>query len=209
MAIGEDSPPIDYDYCARLGLTTRQIAFVAAYMGRAALNACAAIRLISPKAAKAPLTSMSVQSRKLLHHGLVQRALAWEIARRFGTDEDIKNGLAGIANANAADFLERDSKGKWKISIDKLMAAGQTGLIRKVKGFRGEIVQLEMYDKIRALEVMARIRGMLTDKVQLTGANGGPVEVNVKGEFDWDAYRRAKADSAAIAGRISAPENSN
>lgn len=55
--------------------------------------------------------------------------------------------------------------------------------------------------------IFDRTEGKPKQAVELTGADGGPLEV--KHEFDWNTYRAAKSTGLDAGGRVSPAENSN
>ena len=71
-------------------------------------------------------------------------------------------------------------------------------------GENGEVVrrrtEIELHDAKDALKELARVRGMLVQKHELTGADGGPVEVDVV-----DVRERLLRRLSGVASRIGAP----
>ncbi len=83
------------------------------------------------------------------------------------TEQEIVSELLKIVKANPTDFLEvKGDIVKFK-DLDKL----DTSAIQSISRSTGKTVKNEVkcYDKIRALELLARYKAMLTDRTELTG----------------------------------------
>lgn len=167
------------------GLTDKQKIFVREYM--VDLNAVQA-------AMRAGYTEKT--SRKSAWEMLRNPAIAEEIGRLMAekvkriemTEEEILRELTAIARANAADFaevearetadkagnpcvvLEMDVKPTRDLPPDKRRALA--GIKQGVHG-----VELKLYDKMRALELLMRFRGMMKDKALGDGGIEYPEEV--------------------------------
>jgi phage terminase small subunit len=96
------------------------------------------------------------------------------------SDEEIVARLEDIAGATLEDFLVVDAEEdgtpiRQRIDLGRAKAAGKLHLLHKVSETRfGIAVELRGADK--ALELLARRRGLLTDRLELTGRDGGPIE---------------------------------
>jgi phage terminase small subunit len=158
------------------GMKPRWVAFVIAYCGEAGGNAQRAAAMAGYNDSNN--SSLRTTASRLLTNANIQRAIARRMAEKFGTAEDVKNGIAEIARGNAADYMDWNESGQLQISLEKLAASGQMGLIQEIreKGIDaggGSIVlierKLKLYDKLRALELLAKINGQLRDTVHHTG----------------------------------------
>ncbi len=122
----------------------------------------------------------------------IERLMAEKVKKIEMTEEEILQELTAIARANAADFaeveareatdkagnphvvLEMDLKPTRELPPDKRRALA--GIKQGTHG-----VELKLYDKMRALELLMRFRGMMKDKA---GEGGGMAEYpeDVQGE---------------------------
>jgi phage terminase small subunit len=158
------------------GMKPRWVAFVNAYCGEAGGIAWRAAEIAGYNASNS--NSIRTTASRLLTNANIQRAIARRMAERFGTPDDVKHSIAEIARGNAADYVEWNEHGQMQISLEKLAASGQMGLIHEIreKGIDsggGSIVvierKLKLYDKLRALELLAKINGQLRETVNHTG----------------------------------------
>lgn len=157
------------------GMTPRQRAFVEAYLGPAGGNGARAAERAGYRSDN--IKSLAATASRLLTCANVQRALERKIGEKFGSPEDVRRSISAIATGNAADYLEPDANGKLVISLEKLAAAGMLGLLHEIKeeGFQaGEVVtivkrKLKLYDKLRALELLAKLNGQLVEQHKHSG----------------------------------------
>jgi phage terminase small subunit len=152
------------------GLTPRQRLFVDAYYGRAGGNAARAHELAGYEAANA--NSRNAGASQLLSKINVQRALARKSAERFGTEQDIILSIAEIAKGNAAALVEltegEDGKpASLTVSLKAAVENGAMGLIQSIQA-APDGWKIKLYDRLKALELLARIRGMLMDRYDVT-----------------------------------------
>lgn len=88
--------------------------------------------------------------------------------------------LAKIARANIADYVAQDDETgelvmNWA-ALDKDQIAGLTSVPLKGGG------RLVLSDKIKALDLLAKIHKLLDNKLELTGPNGQPFKVTLTRE---------------------------
>lgn len=90
--------------------------------------------------------------------------------------------LAEIARGDFDDLVDRMGNP----DMEQARAAGKTRLIKKVRqrtitGENSDIAEteLEMHDRLRALELLGKHHKLFTDKQEVTGADGGALTVNV------------------------------
>lgn len=132
---------------------------------------------------------------RLLKSPKVQAALDAEIAKRAEnskvTQERIVEELAKIAFLDPRRFY--DVAGNL-IPVCKLppdVAAALSSIevqqVGSVGGVLTEVKKFKAIDKLGALNTLARHLGMLTDKTQVTGADGGPVEYKNLTDRELDA----------------------
>lgn len=152
------------------GLTVRQRKFVEAYLGPAGGSGMKAAELAGYRAEN--VNSLRVCASRILSYGNVQRAMERAIGEKFGSPEQVRHSIAAIANGNAGDYLAYDGHGRLVVSLEKLAEAGMLGLVQEIReeGFQaGENVtivkrKLKMYDKLKALELLAKLNGQLVER---------------------------------------------
>lgn len=166
-----------------MGLTNKQAAFLSEYL--IDFNATqAAIR-----AGYSSRSATQIGQRLLLKDDISAEIKRF-LAEKTMKSEEILQELADIARGDMGDFLDISSM-TWQVDLAKAKELGLTKLIKKVKqrtnitqrkdGDEEENTQIEieLADKLRALELLAKMSGMLSDKTEITGKNGGPVTVKV------------------------------
>lgn len=112
-----------------------------------------------------------------------------EAAKRRGTTADALDNyeLAGILGSDRVAQTEdgvlmvcvREVDAEvivdWR-SAERLRALGR---IKKIKIGKEGAVEFELHDPVRALELLGKAQKMFTDKVELGGEGGGPVQVQI------------------------------
>lgn len=158
------------------GLTEKQRRFVHFYMGEAAGNASKAASLAGYRDDNR--NALGASACETLKKPNVQRALERERGKRFGSAENVRNSLAAIANGSASDYLRADAKGKMHLDLEAMAEAGALGLLQQVQEERLEVgndvatvkLKLKLYDRLKALELLAKMNGQLKDQVDHTGS---------------------------------------
>lgn len=181
-------------------LNEKQAAFVREYVKD--FNATQAAVRAGYSAKSAP-----VNGPRLLANAGIQKAIekmkVAVCARAELTTDRIVQELERIAFGNLKNSVDWDSGGtSIKASSDlpddvsaTIMAieedehettspTGATHTRRKVK--------VKHYDKLRALELLARYKGMLVDRKELTGKDGKPIQVQQKTWVDLMAEEEAE-----------------
>lgn len=100
---------------------------------------------------------------------LTKPNIASEIERRLkersmGKDE-VLDRIADIARADMEEFLDRSVPGFPMFDFDKADKAGKLHLIKKYKVTR-QGVEVQFYDKLHALELMAKHHALLTERTE-------------------------------------------
>ncbi len=156
-------------------LTARQQRFVEEYL--IDLNATqAAIR-----AGYSPATSNEQGAQLLANLSVRARidiALA-ERSKRTGVNADIViQELAKIARVNPIDVIDPDT-GKIKVNSADDMAAIASVKVKVTPMKNGDAVEREvkMADKLKALELLGKHLGMFVERKELTGKDGGPIQL--------------------------------
>lgn len=164
------------------GLTQRQIDFVTAYLsperlGNATQSAIAA-------------GYKSDNGWQILNQPAVQRAIATRVSQRLaGCDGDaIKSALAMLARSDMSNFVSVDGEGKLTLDWVKARDAAALGQIKQVTIKPTGEVTIKIHDPRPALEILAKIMGMLKERVEHSGeVKFNPITLD--GDKDLDAAR--------------------
>jgi phage terminase small subunit len=116
------------------------------------------------------------------------------------TAAEVMKELATIAFANIADYIALDAEGTPRTDLSKLTRA-QAAAVVEVSA-NAHRVRFKLADKLEALVQLGRMLGMFRERVELTGANGGPVETREIDDFEAAkriAFLLAKAEHAQAA----------
>lgn len=130
------------------------------------------------------------QSSRLLSNVMVQDAISQAMKNRSIrteiTQDMVLEELAKIGFANMKNYMGITGDGDPFMDLSTLTEAQAAALaevtVEDFKDGRGEDardvrrIRFKLYDKRAALVDIGRHLGMFTDKVQLTGKNGGPIE---------------------------------
>lgn len=181
------------------GLTIRQRLFVEAITGKHLGNATrAAIAAgYSEKAARQT-------AYDLLNRPHVARAVAHTLARRNQGEAFIINELTAIATTSFDQLLRVTPDGKIVFDWQQAVEWAALGAIKELSfdPVTGE-PRVKLHDRVRALEVLARIYGLMRDTLTIAGPDGGPVQVQA---VTAETARKVMTDPAAfeLASRLSA-----
>jgi hypothetical protein len=154
------------------GLTFKQRAFVKAFVGPAAGNATKAAAMAGYSDSNRNV--LAVTGWETLRKPNVQRAISRAVAEREGGPEWTRAGVVEIARSSASDYLvfDTDEKGNRIPRADLIaaMEAGALGTIKKIKfdPETGGIVQIEGYDRLAALNLLAKMHGIAPDQTNVT-----------------------------------------
>lgn len=157
--------------------------------------------------------------------GELQRQLEAREARTLATADRVIQELALIAFSDITDFVVReDGSVTLREGAGKRATRAVQSVKRKVRIVRDrnrldgdgrpvevevEDVEIKLWDKARALEVLARHLGLLKDRVEVSGPNGEAVQhvQKIVHQLDAGALREFAAD-VARAGLDGVPEDS-
>lgn len=166
-------------------LTDQQEVFVSAYLRT--FNATRS----AIEAGYSEATAYSQGSRLLKNAEISSRVRARVQEAAMSADEVLYH-LAEIARGDMGDLL--DSSGN--VDMEKAREYQRTGLIKKISQRTyttedSDSVEwdIEPYDRIKALELLGKNHKLFTDKMELTGKDGQPLEVKAYVNFspdDWD-----------------------
>lgn len=135
------------------------------------------------------------QAARLLTNANVQKAFQAErcsqAKRTQVTADRVIEELALIAFADMADFVEVTEQGIIKIKQLDSLPEGASRVIQKIKekrliisgkdeqGITSDTLEFSHHDKLKAIELLGKHLGMFSDKVQLSGDEDNPVNINV------------------------------
>lgn len=109
----------------------------------------------------------------------VEKAMAERAKRTEITADRVLQELAKIGFANMSDYTTWGPRGVTLKDSSKLTPE-QTAAISEVSETvteSGGSIRFKLHDKISALEKIGRHLGMFKEKVELTGEEGGPLQV--------------------------------
>lgn len=173
-------------------LTAKQALFVQEYL--IDLNATAAAERAGYSRKTAAQTGFE-NLRKPEISAAVQAAMQ-ERARSTGiTQERVLNELARVAFGDKRKLMKWGPSGVSLVDSESLADddAAQVSEVSETTSATGGSLKLKTHDKVKALELLGRHLGIFTDKTELTGAGGGPIEQKVTGSLDItpsEAYMR-------------------
>ena len=122
----------------------------------------------------------------LYNRPYIQKALQWLqvewLKRRGITQERVLQEYANIAFSDLADVLDENGKLLPLRRIPKHARAALASFEVSQTDFNGAstvtLAKIKAISKLPALDSLARILDVTVDKLELTGANGGAIEVN-------------------------------
>ena len=145
------------------------------------------------------------QASRLMQDPDIEAAIAAahkaQLKRIRMSADDVLVGLAEIASIDIADIFDENNSLRPLKEIPAHVRRAIAGIeVEELFEGRGESREhvgrnrkLKLSDKVRALEILARHHKLLTEKVELTGKDGGPIH-HALDELPEEALR-------AIAGR--------
>ncbi len=101
------------------------------------------------------------------------------------TQERIVKELARIAFCTQRSLMTWGESGVRLLDSDELSedVAAAVSEVQETVTKDGGSIRLKTYDKVKALELLGKHVGMFTDKMQLTGADGGPLSQHMTVRF--------------------------
>lgn len=114
----------------------------------------------------------------------------------MSADEALKR-LADWARGDVGDLIElRGDEGHWVLDLEKARERGKLHLIKEISYDANGQPKVKLYDAKDAVKQIARAHGVFVDKIEHSGPEGGPIEVDVD-----DARERLDRRIARIAER--------
>ena len=130
------------------------------------------VELVSPSKAAIRAGYPASAGSKLLTNKKVKKAISDCIAlecERFDANEDsIIKALTLIVNANMSDYITWDSYSKVKLVPKHQLSPEQLYAIDEISESMNGSVKVKLKDKLKAMESLAKIKGMFTEKKEIT-----------------------------------------
>jgi len=132
-------------------------------------------------------TTAAANAARILANPSVADAIRQRLNESAMSADEILMRLAAIARGDIGDFLTVDGVGNVVVDLSKAMAAQKTGLIKRVNQKRTQrasdegtitetFITIELHDPLTALQLIGKHHKLFTEKTEVTGANGGPIE---------------------------------
>jgi hypothetical protein len=166
-------PEPDNDPPEESGLSLRQEMFVKYYTGKHYSNATQAAL-----AAGYRESSAAESGCELLKLSKIRSAIRRAMARKHRDADRVVDELTAIAFDDFNKFVTVQDDGRVLVDWKGAAASGALGSIRKMKfdPVTGDPI-FEMHDRVRALEVLAKIHGLVRERHEVTGPGGSPIQV--------------------------------
>lgn len=156
-------------------LTVRQRLFVGKYLQCLDLAEAAEAAGLSGGMTGGVNAMKSPGVRAAVEAGLAERAM--QPRQVVAKIEKMAEGMSGT--------MEVNSSGIPSINFQKLVARGNESNVRKVSVSAEGVTNVEFYDAQNSLNTLAKIHGLLSDKLQINGPENGPIEVqNVRNSME-------------------------
>ena len=169
------------------GLTPQQEAFAAGVAQ--GLSQAAAYRRAYPRSVAWKDETVWEKASRLAAQGKVQARIADIMAKAAAanevTQERIVKELARVAFANKRAVMRWGPGGVTLVDSDELSEddAAIVSEVQETTTESGGSIKLKTHDKLKALELLGRHLGMFNDKMQVTGADGKPIESSLTVRF--------------------------
>ncbi len=113
---------------------------------------------------------------RLASNGSIAARIAEILEEKGITSDHVRNEVSRIAFGSPADVLDiHELRTNKKIIIKD---DADLSLIQSIKISDKFGTEVRFFNKQSALELLAKVLGMLTNKHELTGKDGGPIETN-------------------------------
>lgn len=94
-------------------------------------------------------------------------ASQWMLSRSHVSADEVLNLLGQIANADISDYLILEN-GAWRLDIDKAVNHRNTGVIKKIKFASDGSVEIDLHDKMKALELLTKTHNLFAERHEVT-----------------------------------------
>lgn len=137
-----------------------------------------------------PYTDFPTRGRSFLLNTRVKELIAYLMENQISKDE-VMARLVEIARFDYGELLTTDDEGRAVFDLARAKEAGLTGVI-KAFSYGKQGVRVEVYDKLAALNTLAKVLGMLNDDAPIGKNTGFKVLVeHVRKEIGEDIKREA------------------
>ena len=159
-----------------MALTDKQKLFADYYVSEGNLNATRSARLAGYKGDD---NSLAAQGSRLLRNVKVREYINGQLEAVSLSSSEVLSILTRQAKASLADILDEDGD----FDLGDAKRRGVDGLLKKLKVTKkavGEITyEFEMYDAQSAAVHLGKVHKLFTDKTEVTGKDGQPMENKV------------------------------
>ncbi len=153
-------------------MNTRQRMFIHHFLGESQGNATDAAR-------RAGYSDAAREGHRLLRIPEIHQAIDAKMDEVALTTAEIQARLSEIALADVTALLKvgpdgepaTDSEGNVQLDLARAFQAGSLGVVKRLSPGRNGGWSVELHDSLRALELLARCRGMLNDRLRLESAH--------------------------------------
>jgi phage terminase small subunit len=161
LTIKDDDPRLS-------GLTVKQRAFVRNFLSEGDCYGNATTSAL--KAGYKQPEKGSLNAHQTLNHPNVQRAMAAIMAEQLAAPDGmaLKSALARIARSDMSNFLSVTEDGRFEIDAIKARDAAAIGQIKEYRDTEHGVV-IKLHDPRPAIETLAKILGLLKDRVEHSG----------------------------------------
>lgn len=160
--------------------------FVDYYLGQANCNKTEAARLAGYK-------FPGQEGHRLCKDPEIKEAIEGRL-REIALDEaEILARVAEQARCDMADFIEVDETGGWRINLTEAQKAGKLRLVKKIGYDQKGRPYVELVDSQGALGYLLKAKGMLVQRREISGPDGGPVRVGISYEEALQVLRSEPA----------------
>lgn len=140
------------------------------------MNASRAFRVIAEPGSPPTPTTATSQGHDILHRPHVQRYIQNRLEAIFADLEDQQRAVIGRLFEIATGDLGTLMDGEWMRlrSLDDLPPGG-TRLVKRIKETRHGL-DIQLHDPMAAIKMLGQYWDLFTDRVEVTGRDGGPIE---------------------------------
>ena len=209
-------PEIGTDPWEDDGLTLKQRRFCQYYVSEAAGNATKAAQLAGYRDDN--LITLGGTAHENLKKPQIRGYISRLLAKQGMTPDFLKSRLAQLAQSSLDNMLTMDADGTVRVDLEQAARMGALGQLKELRedilpggSGKDEVIRrtVKVHDPIRAIELLAKMLGMVTERHEVSVPNGGPVETQVKHTFDYDDFKRRFDDFAKRGGGRLSADNGN
>jgi len=152
-----------------VALTNKQQVFVNQYL--TCWNASEAARI-------AEYAHPGSQGHRLLNNVEIAEEIKRRVDEMAMSADEVLIRLSEHARASIADFVEfKPGINEPYLNMKQAAEQGKLGAVKKFKYDSNGHPEIELHDAQAALVQLGRVHGLFTDKQEVTGPDGGPVQI--------------------------------